>query len=189
MIENTTKTDPRLLLLDAMMGTDPSDSIVRMEKRGQAQLVNSDRLPTDTRGKDDAFRALGFTFGDADSGDEMFRPATLPSGWKREGSDHAMWSYIVDERGIRRVAIFYKAAFYDRSAHMYLTNVGRETASAVIYGKEPITAESLRLAQLTDAERADLVAEIHDYAERVNSPSKVYADLAPRVTEALAIIG
>jgi predicted secreted protein len=29
-----------------------------------------------------------------------------------------MWSYIVDDEGTQRVAIFYKAAFYDRDAFM-----------------------------------------------------------------------
>jgi hypothetical protein len=123
-IRNTTEAmkDPveaSLFLLDAMAGH--PGGIERMEAAGQAQLVNSDRLPTDTgRDGDEAFIALGFTFEEPDPDDPLFRPATLPSGWKRQASDHSMWSYIVDEQGERRVAIFYKAAFYDRRAFMRL---------------------------------------------------------------------
>jgi hypothetical protein len=125
MIRNTTEdmSDEagRLLLLAESMGAGGfTGAIERMEADGQRQLVTSDRLPIQTRGADAAFRALGFTFGDPDPNDQLFRPATLPAGWKREGSDHSMWSYIVDETGTQRVAIFYKAAFYDRNAFMYL---------------------------------------------------------------------
>jgi hypothetical protein len=94
--------------------------ITGQEAAGQAQLVNSASLPTDTAGTDADFLKLGFTFGDPNPSDPMFRPTTLPEGWRKEGSDHAMWSYVVDQLGRRRVAVFYKAAFYDRSAMMRL---------------------------------------------------------------------
>lgn len=124
-IENTGKRDPLLHLLGAMSdGT--SDYITGMEADGQRQLVNSDRLPVRSGG-DDAYLKLGFTFGDPDASDPLFRPATLPPGWKREGSDHSMWSYIVDEQGRKRVGIFYKAAFYDRDAFMRLEREGDES--------------------------------------------------------------
>lgn len=119
MIEDTSKRDPLLHLLGAMGDTDRY--IGEMERAGQAQLVHSDRLPVDLNGSnEDDFLAAGFTFGDPDPGDNLFRSATLPEGWKREGSDHSMWSYIVDQNGRRRVSVFYKAAFYDRRAFMSL---------------------------------------------------------------------
>ena len=46
----------------------------------------------------------------------------LPEGWKREASYHPMWSHIVDGAGKQRVSIFYKAASYDRKAHMSLVH-------------------------------------------------------------------
>lgn len=92
--------------------------IEAQESAGQAQLVNSTAIPTDMHCKPEELEALGFTLGEVHADDPMFRDATLPEGWSREGSDHAMWSYIVDERRFRRVSIFYKAAFYDRSAHL-----------------------------------------------------------------------
>jgi hypothetical protein len=125
MTIRNTATDPMshmLVLLDGMSGGNGSAAIEAMEERGQTELVNSDRLPVDSGNNDEAFIAVGFTFGTVDPDDRLFRPATLPAGWKREGSDHAMWSYLVDQHGRRRVGVFYKAAFYDRSAHMYLNS-------------------------------------------------------------------
>ena len=58
----------------------------------------------------------GFVFGEMVEGDDLFRHAELPAGWKKVGSDHAMWSYIHDDQDRPRVAMFYKAAFYDRDA-------------------------------------------------------------------------
>ena len=103
-----------------VLGEGYSDQIVAMEAEGQQQLLNSDRLPSEITGDRKHFEALGFMFGDPDPADPLFMPATLPAGWAREGSDHDMWSYIVDETGTKRVAIFYKAAYYDRRAFMRL---------------------------------------------------------------------
>jgi hypothetical protein len=121
-IDNTTKRlrDPveaSLYLMEALANEGRPGQIEAMEAEGQRQLVNSDRLPTDRKGD---FEALGFTFGEPDKNDPMFCPATLPPGWTRKGSDHAMWSYLLDEHGKQRVAIFYKAAPYDRRAFMRL---------------------------------------------------------------------
>lgn len=118
-IENTSRRDP-LLNLVGMLGSS-SEYIEGMEAAGQRQIVNSDRLPVEIKWSTQAdLEALGFVFGEHDPGDNLFRKATLPAGWKREASDHSMWSYLVDEAGKRRVAVFYKAAFYDRRAFMRL---------------------------------------------------------------------
>jgi hypothetical protein len=117
-IRNTSTDDPIVHVAGMLGGA--TEYITGMEARGQRELVNSPQLPTNTRNTDADFEALGFTFGDPAPGDPMFRDATLPEGWTRRASDHDMWSYIDDAEGNERVAIFYKAAFYDRSAHMYL---------------------------------------------------------------------
>lgn len=119
MIENTSGRNPLLHLLGSLGGTSPY--IEGLEAAGQRQLVTSDRLPVEIKhGTDAEFTALGFTFGDPDPADPLFRPASLPEGWTRQDSDHAMWSHIVDANGRRRASIFYKAAFYDRRAFMSL---------------------------------------------------------------------
>lgn len=118
-IENTADREPMLHLLGALSGV--GGYIEEMEAQGQRQLVHSDRLPVKLNfSKEEDFLAAGFTFGAPDPQDPLFRPATLPEGWKREGTDHSMWSQIVDHKGRQRVRIFYKAAFYDRDAFMSL---------------------------------------------------------------------
>ena len=98
-----------------------SDAIYASEARGQTQFVASDVIPTDLTGNTDAeLEAMGFELGDPCEGDEIFREARLPEGWKREATDHSMWSKIVDAKGRERIGVFYKAAFYDRSAHAHL---------------------------------------------------------------------
>ncbi|THA72479.1 hypothetical protein E6R60_26475 [Streptomyces sp. A0642] len=118
MIKNTTaavRQNP-LVFIDAASGSGGADqAIAEQEKAGQAQLVNSDRLPADIRGRE-VLEGFGVVFGEPDAADPMFCPATLPEGWRREASDHDMWSYLVDGQGRRRASIFYKAAFYDREA-------------------------------------------------------------------------
>ena len=166
-IRNTTDDmrDPvhQLLFLAEGLANDgnPGPAIMRAEADGQRQLVNSDRLPTrilHTEGGDEPFLALGFTFGPADPGDKLFRPATLPEGWRREGSDHSMWSYLIDEHGRQRVAIFYKAAFYDRDAFMSL-----ETPHGYLYkvlndGGVPVLDDTWLPAETAAAELEKMAA-------------------------------
>lgn len=134
------------ITLDAMSGGKYGPAAIEeMEREGKAQLMNSDRLPVklnvfgQSQGEARAeFEALGFTFGEPDEDDPMFRRATFPPGWSRKGSSHALWSYLVDELGRDRVSIFYKAAFYDRGAFMSLTGLGSYVAASVEYDAAPI---------------------------------------------------
>jgi hypothetical protein len=180
--EDTSKRDPLIHLLGGMDG---SDYITGMESAGQQQLVNSDRLPVE--GSDDPrLLELGFTFGDPDQDDPLFRPATLPPGWKREGSDHAMHSYLLDERGIRRVNVFYKAAYYDRRADMHIQNVGMSVATETIYGDGSVDLSVL--PKLTDEEKADLREWVKDYLKSAKEHPDVYGDRADRAREVLAAV-
>lgn len=98
---------------NALVASTPG-GIEAQEKRGQQTLVQSTDMPLELRPNKEAFEKVGFTFGAVI--DAIFQEATLPPGWSREASDHDMWSYIKDDQGRRRVAVFYKAAFYDRRA-------------------------------------------------------------------------
>jgi hypothetical protein len=119
-------------------GSTPSQThgtayILEQEREGQAQLVTSDVIPAqgaiDTPGNRRALEDLGFEIGEL-TDDKMFVRVKLPKGWTREGSSHAMWSYIVDADGYQRIGCFYKAAFYDRSAHMHIEGEPRTRAQA-----------------------------------------------------------
>jgi hypothetical protein len=133
-IEGTSARDPLIHLLGAFGGT--GRYVEEMESAGQRQVVNSDRLPTqmDDRSRKGLLE-LGFVLGDPDPADPLFMPVTLPDGWGRQGSDHAMGSYIVDQNGRKRVSIFYKAAFYDRSAHASLITVDA-AANELLWGDD-----------------------------------------------------
>ena len=122
-VTNTTteaERNPARVLLAAM--AHPNDAIERSEARGQQEFIESDVLPQKlSEGSTvEDFEALGFEFHGPVPDDDLFQYVTLPDGWSRKGSDHNMWSSIVDEHGVERVAVFYKAAFYDRSAAAHI---------------------------------------------------------------------
>lgn len=150
-----------MILADARSGGRGGSGafIEEMEREGQAQLVTSDRLPTRMDPAQPEWEALGFTFGEPDPHDPMFRLATLPEGWKRKGSSHAMWSYITDQHGRDRVSIFYKAAFYDRDAFMGLISLGRYVADSVEHDAGPIVFDD---EWATRAAVAAAMTEIRD---------------------------
>lgn len=124
------KEDGEFMLLEAMLGSmsgDPvpegsnrcSEFIYASEARGQAEMVRSESLPSKSiHSTDDDLEAMGIELGQPFEEDAIFRPAILPDGWTRKGTDHNMWSEVYDERGRKRLMIFYKAAFHDRVAHL-----------------------------------------------------------------------
>jgi hypothetical protein len=179
-IDNTTRRmqDPaeQMLFLADGMATGSADGFIgRQERDGQRQLVSSDRLPSDVRDRA-AFEALGFTFGDPDPDDPLFMPATLPPGWQRKATDHAMGSVIVDALGRERVSIFYKAAFYDRKAHMnliglhwYVTKSVEYDAGPIIFDDQWATREAVAAAmrEIRDGNLEE-AANFRDYAADIN---------------------
>lgn len=95
--------------------------IEAQEKRGQTSFVNSAILPIpdDRRCTQAQLEAMGVQVGE--KVDDLFVSVVLPQGWRKEATEHSMWSTLLDEQGRERATIFYKAAFYDRNAHMNLT--------------------------------------------------------------------
>lgn len=121
----------------AALAGDTSNALIAMapggieaqEAAGQRSFVESTTLPKDCPRKE--LEALGVVFG-ADA-DDLFVNATLPAGWKKQATDHSMWSNLLDEQGRKRGGIFYKAAFYDRRADMHLNrflSIAREYQNA-----------------------------------------------------------
>ena len=113
-------------VLHAFSGNNPSNAILDQESRGQNSLVTSDQLPVDGSPRDrcseeheEAWMSTGIEFGPVVEG-ELFRNALLPAGWKLQATDHSMHSELLDGDGRVRATIFYKAAFYDRSARVSL---------------------------------------------------------------------
>ena len=115
MIKNTSN-EPHVSWL---LGGNPN-AIVAQEKEGQAQLVGGSQLPTDGLSKVTE-KLLGVVVNSLSDGDPMFSDVTLPEGWEIKPTDHDMWTTLHDETGKERASMFYKAAFYDRSAFIRLT--------------------------------------------------------------------
>jgi hypothetical protein len=90
--------------------------IEAQEAQGQKDFVASETLPTEC--PREKLESLGFVFGEA--ADDIFTYVQFPEGWSKVPTDHSMWSDLVDDQGRKRGGIFYKAAFYDRNAHMSL---------------------------------------------------------------------
>jgi len=115
MITNTTDQSPEFhRAVRAVPG-----GIQAQEAQGQRELVNAEVLPA--KGDWEQLEALGVKRGDYVKGDPMFVHAELPAGWKKQATDHSLWSDLVDETGKKRASIFYKAAFYDRDAFFRAT--------------------------------------------------------------------
>ncbi len=103
--------------LENMLAAMTPGGIERQEAQGQAKFVASETLPIECKNVSrDAMIALGFVFGPPV--DDLFVSCTLPPGWTKRATEHAMWSELLDAQGRTRASMFYKAAFYDRAAFM-----------------------------------------------------------------------
>jgi hypothetical protein len=103
--------------MDNFMVAITPGGIEAQEAMGQAALVGTlGILPKECPRQQ--LEKLGFKFGEP--ADDLFVNVTFPAGWSKKATDHSMWSDLVDDKGRKRAGIFYKAAFYDRSAHMSL---------------------------------------------------------------------
>jgi hypothetical protein len=154
------QTDGLMMLADAMAGGSPGAAIVASEKAGQRQLVASAVMPAQM-GNRAGYEALGFVFGEPVEGDSLFVHCTLPDGWTKQGSDHDMWSYVVDEHGRRRVAVFYKAAFYDRDAFARLETPASYLRGVLYEGAEPVLDDVWLTPEIARA-TLDEIAAGHD---------------------------
>lgn len=194
MIENTNDPVARILMpADILSGQDGAEVIYAQEARGQAQLVQSESLPADTGGRDEAFTALGFTFGEPDPADPLFRPATLPEGWTKRATTHSMWSEILDDKGRSRVGVFYKAAFYDRRAFMRIENLDSYVGRIVHGSGNPLVlddtwatrdAVATALLAIRDAELAYLDKDWAD--DETKREARTNAHRAQTLFESLA---
>jgi hypothetical protein len=178
------------ILLEGLLGGDIGATILRQEARGQQELVRSHHLPREgsvegrahgrqgsdgyelVRDADPATRAgleaWGFVFGAVL--DDLFIEAALPAGWSFVASEHSMHSTVQDARGRERLSVFYKAAFYDRSAH------------ARVLPRYRIEDEYLRDGPDSEKTRAVQVRVMDTAAGTVvfSAPERTHPDQLPR---------
>lgn len=128
--------------------------IEAQERQGQRHFTQSSTLPKKCIGCTwEQIEQAGIVRGD--DVDDLFVRVQLPAGWKVEPTDHSMWSKLLDDRGRERASMFYKAAFYDRDAHISLSRSIRvtrryydeETDAAVVSATGAALFESPRVPQ------------------------------------------
>ena len=104
---------------NALIAATPG-GIEAQEARGQQEFAANSTLPRSGNSWNSSCREqleeMGIVFGE--DVDDLFVEVKLPEGWKKVPTDHSMWTDLVDEKGRKRASIFYKAAFYDMSAHI-----------------------------------------------------------------------
>ena len=128
-------------MLSMVMGT---DVIEYQEKLGQQNLCNSCELPIKCNdyGYFKKLHDMGITILHTEeeinnlSKGELFIKVELPEGWSIKPTDHSMWSNLVDDKGRERASIFYKAAFYDRDAHLSFNRRFRISGKIAGYDEE-----------------------------------------------------
>ena len=114
-IINTSKNEVNLHWLG---GGNPS-AIEAQEAQGQNRLINSSVLPVKCiHNTKILLENYGVEFGEPLENDPLFCNAKLPEGWTKKATSHTMWSELIDTDGNVKTLIFYKAAFYDRNAHI-----------------------------------------------------------------------
>jgi len=114
--------------LDNFIAATTPGGIEAQEAQGQTDFVCGDILPRIWDHEDiinaesekavairAGLQAAGFRLGDVV--DEVFIAGKLPSGWTKRKTDSSYYTEIVDAAARVRAFVFYKAAFYDRSAH------------------------------------------------------------------------
>ena len=162
------KGDGMDVLFDALITGDSGGAIERQEANGQKSFVSSTTLPTNLNGGKAMLETAGVKFLDVVPGDPMFQYVELPDGWKKVATDHPMWSDLVDEKGRKRASIFYKAAFYDRSARLSLSR-----RFSVQFDYDRFDDEKVAVATATDGDGVAFTTEpIHFVDDKTGREAK-----------------
>jgi hypothetical protein len=147
--------DAMWFLMEAMSTGDSGKAVENQEKNGQMMEANRQTLPRDMRGiTQEQMEGLGFVFGEP--ADDLFVYVTFPAGWTKRPTEHSMHTDIVDDKGRRRGGIFYKAAYYDRSAHMSM-------ATRFTYGTAPVCGYGDNF----DVNERHFVSYVNDCGQRI----------------------
>lgn len=130
----------------AMVGLNSDVATLKQEEVGQSNFINSLQMPIKTNPHSglgfavDVYTRLGFKFLvtkesevlDPKDDDDLFMDVVLPDGWRKEGSGHAMWSYVYDNKDRRRLEVFYKGTSHGRRAFINVTPRYRASVECVL---------------------------------------------------------
>lgn len=106
-----------ILALAGMVIGDGPSAVEMQERDGQMEMGQPGQLPTEGLDRELCGR-IGIRIIGVVKGDELFTEVVLPEGWEVRPADDSRWTVLVDDRGRERAQMFYKAAFYDRKAHI-----------------------------------------------------------------------
>lgn len=92
------------------------------DRAARARIINAKTMQLPIGGMTEEYKTVleaeGFVFTGNIKG--MFEEVQAPEGWKLEPTDHPMWSDLLDAKGCKRGAMFYKAAPWDTKSHIQL---------------------------------------------------------------------
>lgn len=146
-------------LENAIIASTPG-GIERQEAAGQQELCQSGKLPI--RAPWDALKRMGFEQKEpVEPVDGIFYNVIFPKGWSLKPTEHSMWNYLLDANGSKRARVFYKAAFYDRSATLYLEQ--RFEIDAHIRTEENELSDSKIFAAVKDNKTNDFATQIYKF--------------------------
>jgi len=160
------------------VGRGDPDKILQQEADGQRSFIESDTLPSRMSCSDldvnAILQAAGVKFCGIVKDDPIFQYVELPQGWKKVATEESRWSKLLDDKDRDRASIFYKAAFYDRSAYLTLSfrfrfrpdydqqDKGIAVARVVDCGKVVYTTELIALPG--GSERYSLINQVNQMA-------------------------
>ncbi|OPG13693.1 hypothetical protein [Microbispora sp. GKU 823] len=134
-------TRDQVIPIPAVHGYSVPGGIEEQEAEGAAAMQSAACEVIPAKGSAELAN-LGFVLGEVDPKDPLFREAALPAGWRRQGTGHSMWTHLVDEHGRKRVAMFYKAAWYDRDAFTTVQSVRAYVDDCLHEGTSPVLDET-----------------------------------------------
>ena len=117
-MDHKPELDGLMMLAGALSGQSPDETADELQKRDQGRAIATEQLPSRIYEREQ-WESLGVVFGETVADDPLFLNATLPEGWHKQRTDHAMHISIVDACGNVRGSYFYKGAFWDRDALLY----------------------------------------------------------------------
>lgn len=145
------KADMKVLGLQAMIGMSASQIVEGIERAAVSEVESeTTELPTDISKEGVAIlKGWGVKFIGPKPDDDVFQLVNLPKGWtfKRHG-DNGYHFALRDQNGRTRGSMFYKAAFYDRSANMY---VCRRLQACSEYGEDGTDQEGKKFGAIKDS--------------------------------------
>lgn len=139
------------------------------KKAKQAKKQNICKVPKEMFPSKAAFEALGLTFENID--DDILCQATLPTGWKFKQSG-LFYAYLIDEKGRRRVIVYYSningnrkgAMYFHRRFYIHEKFINRTQRTVTIWD-ETIHNDSIFTAGTCEKEDASEITRLRFLAE------------------------